>query len=157
MADNLIIGIHGLANKPEKNILSDWWRTSITEGLAKNESVSSPQFDFEMVYWANHLYKNHLHMDDEFHFDQLYNSEPYVEAVPGSLKLKKDGFLDTIAAKALDLGGETLDGLKETFGFNSLADAVLGKLLKDLPHSTLLIWMAALRVLHLVFNIVKNV
>ncbi len=128
----LIIGIHGLANKPPKDQLSKWWQTSIEEGLEKNESVSNSKFDFEMIYWADQLYKNPLHQDDNFHFDALYNTEPYVEAETGALKSKKDGFLDALAAKSIDLAGETLDSLKERFGFNSFADAFLGKLLRDL-------------------------
>ncbi|MEP3279869.1 MAG: hypothetical protein ABJN26_13385 [Stappiaceae bacterium] len=132
MSKNLIIGIHGLANKPPESELTEWWEASIREGLLKNEKVSDPAFDFKMIYWAGRLYKNPLHREPEFHFDQLFNREPYVEAEEGSLKSKKDGFLDAVAAKSFDLGGETLDLLKGRFGFNSLADAFLGKLLKDL-------------------------
>ncbi len=132
MSNPLIIGIHGLANKPPKPVLSKWWQDAIKEGLLKNEQVIDPKFDFEMVYWANQLYKNPLHDDINFDFDQLYNDEPYVEAVKGTLKSKKDGFLDALAAKSFDLTGETLDRLKAQFGFNRIADAFLGKLLKDL-------------------------
>lgn len=128
----LIVGIHGLANKPEENILSKWWRLSIEEGLRKNENVSDPDFDFDMVYWANQLYKNPLHHDEDFYFDQHFNNEPYVEAVAGTLKSKRDGLLDSVIAGAFDLGGETLDLMKEKLGLDSLADAFLGKLLKDL-------------------------
>ena len=85
-----------------------------------------------MAYWAHRLYKNQLHNDEAFHFDQHYNDEPYVEAAPGTLKSKKDGFLDDVAIAAIDLGGGTLDFLKARFGMNSLADSFLGKLLKDL-------------------------
>ena len=130
----IIIGTHGLANKPAKDELADWWRASIAEGLTKNEQAPGSEFDFEMVYWASRLYKNHLHNDAEFHFDQLYNKEPYREAFDGTLKSKKDGLLDELSAAALDLGGETVDFLKERFGVNSLADAVLGKLLNDLSY-----------------------
>jgi hypothetical protein len=132
MANKLIVGIHGLANKPEKEVLLKWWETSIREGLLKNENEGNPQFEYEMVYWRQFLYLNALHRNEEFYFDQLYNSEPYVEAKEGKLKVWKDSFFDAVAAKAFDLGGETLDTLKNRLGFNSLADAVLGKLLKDL-------------------------
>lgn len=132
MSKPTIIGIHGLANKPEKNELAKWWKASILEGLRKNQNAADLEFEFEMVYWANHLYKNHLHNDEAFHFDQLYNDEPYVVAVKNTLKSKKDGLLEEFAAAAFDLGGETLDFLKAKFGIDSLADSVLGKLLKDL-------------------------
>jgi len=128
----IVIGIHGLANKPEPGVLKEWWKASISEGVAKNENIANPNFDFEMVYWANHLYKNPLHDDANFDFDELYNSEPYVEAVPGTLKSKDDGLLDDIAIGAFDIGGGVLDFMKKRLGINRTADAVLGSLLKDL-------------------------
>ncbi len=132
MSASVIVGIHGLANKPEKPVLAEWWQSSIIEGLHKNENAADLPFDFELAYWANRLYKHPLHNDEAFHFDKLYNDEPYVEAVANTLKTKKDNFLDDLASKAFDLSGETLDLLKEKFGVNSAADAFLGKLLKDL-------------------------
>jgi len=32
----VIIGIHGLANKPEKEALKQWWHDAIVEGGQKN-------------------------------------------------------------------------------------------------------------------------
>lgn len=132
MGEPLIIGIHGLANKPEKNVLANWWKLSIAEGLKKNEAVANAEFDFDMVYWAHRLYRNHQHTEEDYYFDQLYNTEPYVAAEPNTLKTKKDGFIDSVVSKTFDLTGETLDFLKANFGMGSLADAFLGKLLKDL-------------------------
>jgi hypothetical protein len=128
----VIVGIHGLANKPEKDILADWWEKSIREGLNKNCEIADPEFQFEMVYWADLLHKNPQHADKLFDFDSLYNGQPYVEAEPPSLKKYEDGFLDDIRAKALGLIGSTADMLKERFEVNKLADWVLGKVLKDL-------------------------
>ena len=132
MTAPLVIGIHGLANKPEKAVLKKWWRQAIEEGLRKNQNDSDAEFDFEMVYWADQLYVNSMHQKQDFYFDQQFNDEPYVEAAKGTLKFRKDGFFDSLAAKTFDLTGETLDLLKSRFGFDSLADALLGKLLKDL-------------------------
>ena len=128
----MIVGIHGLANKPEKDVLADWWETSIREGLNKNCQIAKPEIDFEMVYWADLLHKNPQHGDKLFAFDSLYNDQSYVEAEPASLKKYEDGFLDDIRAKALGLVGSTADMLKERFEMNKLADWVLGKVLKDL-------------------------
>jgi hypothetical protein len=93
--------------------------------LAQKSKASDPKFDFEMVYWADHLYKNHLHQDQKFYFDQRFNNEPYEEAAKDTLKLRKDGFFDQLAAKTFDIAGESLDLLKSKFGFDSLADAFL--------------------------------
>ena len=68
-----IVGIHGLANKPAPDTLKDYWEKSIREGLKVNKSISNPDIDFKMVYWADLLYMNHLHDDKAFDFDNLYN------------------------------------------------------------------------------------
>ena len=49
----VIIGIHGLANKPKKATLAKWWEEAIREGLRVNRGRSDATFEFEMVYWAN--------------------------------------------------------------------------------------------------------
>ena len=49
----VIIGRHGLANKPKKQVLSDWWEDAIKEGLSVNCGISNPGFQFIMVYWAD--------------------------------------------------------------------------------------------------------
>ena len=128
----LIIGIHGLANKPKKKVLSDWWERSINEGLLVSNNITGANYDFQMVYWADQLYKHPLHRDKAYRFDKLYNNEPYEKAVKGTIKSKKDGFWDDLAAGSFDLTGEAVDLLKSKFGFNALADFLLGKLLKDL-------------------------
>ena len=48
----IIIGIHGLGNKPPKAILQDWWGKSISEGL-KKAGHSEANFEFDLVYWAD--------------------------------------------------------------------------------------------------------
>ncbi len=127
----IIIGIHGLANKPEKSELTDWWKTSIREGLQKNIGLTE-DFDYEMVYWADLMYKYHQHNDKAFDFDQLYNDEPYIPALPDALKKYKERWLDDIRGFAGDLVGSGLDFVKEKFKMDGLADWALGKLLKDL-------------------------
>ncbi|MEW6533996.1 MAG: alpha/beta hydrolase [Candidatus Auribacterota bacterium] len=129
----VIIGIHGLANKPPKESLEKWWKQSILEGLAKNCGLNNPKFDFKMVYWADLLYKYPLHDDQNFNFDKLYNTEPYIEAKPGALKKYKDSWKDAIRAKALDLAGLTLDKFKNDHPYVGVfADWALDKLLRDL-------------------------
>ncbi len=129
---NLIVGIHGLANKPDKDVLARWWRDSIAEGLDRNESIDSPSFDFEMVYWADQLYRYPLHQDEAYNFDKLYNGEPYREAGPGELTEYREGFLDSVRAKVQDWGGSIVDYAHRKFGMESVGSWLLGKLLKDL-------------------------
>lgn len=128
----IIIGIHGLANKPAKETLEKWWRQSIEEGLQENCKLKKPEFNFKMVCWADLLYKNHQHRDPHFSFDALYNKEPYVPAKEGALKLYKDSWRDDLRAGILNIAGCTLDTLKQQFGMDQLSDWVLEKKLKDL-------------------------
>ena len=128
----VIVGIHGLANKPEKETLADWWRKSIEEGLKKNCKVQNPNFSFKMVYWADLLYRNPVHQDKNFDFDALYNKEPYLEGPDGPFERHDDGTLDSILASAFGMVGATVDFAKERFEMEKLADWVLGKVLKDL-------------------------
>ena len=52
---NIIIGIHGLGNKPPPKTLSRWWQAAIREGLERIKKPNPP-FTFELVYWAHYLY-----------------------------------------------------------------------------------------------------
>ncbi|MEO9804391.1 MAG: alpha/beta hydrolase [Reichenbachiella sp.] len=73
----LILGIHGLSNKPPKKLLTSWWRRSLEEGLAKIDR-SPTKFDFKMVYWADLLYKEPLRQDMTDPDHPLYIDEPYI-------------------------------------------------------------------------------
>lgn len=134
MAEPLIVGIHGLANKPQESVLTQWWRQAITEGLNKNENTPASSLAVEMVYWANQMYSAPLHTKSDFADDVLFNDEPYVEATPGTLILRKDRIWDEWISAGSDLIGTSLEKFKEQFGINSLADRLLGILLKDLNH-----------------------
>ncbi|GEP07414.1 hypothetical protein [Methylobacterium oxalidis] len=65
----VIIGIHGLANKPPIDEKTRWWKAAIAEGLTRNEGLIAPEFLFELVYWADLRYDTPLSVDD--------NREPY--------------------------------------------------------------------------------
>ena len=127
----IILGIHGLANKPEKGILAGWWKDSIKEGLAKNCDAQNVDFDFKLVYWADLLYKNPSHQDEAYSFDSLYNDQPYVKA-DETPERYEEGWADRARRLASKFAGASIDLLKEEFGVDSLADWVLEKTLKDL-------------------------
>lgn len=73
---NVIIGIHGLDNKPPKEILEKWWKEAIIEGLQKcNYPTELPHF--EMVYWADILHiipqnESETDMNSPFFLDEKY-------------------------------------------------------------------------------------
>lgn len=52
---NVIIGVHGLSNKPAAAVLQEEWRLAIMEGQ-QNIGNEGQDFEFIMVYWADLLY-----------------------------------------------------------------------------------------------------
>ena len=128
----VIIGIHGLANKPKKKVLTDYWQKSIAEGL-KNVSAGDPPFKFEMVYWAKYLYHHPLHDDQAFEFDSHYNDEPYIAATKRP-KAYRDGWKDELRRVTGAIVGPGIEWFKRRFGADRLADTILGAKLKDLDY-----------------------
>lgn len=82
--DKIIIGIHGLGNKPPKDLLQKWWQQSIAEGL-KNIGRPEQKFDFDLVYWADSLHPVPLNPDETDEDNDLYLSERYVPAEQGNV------------------------------------------------------------------------
>ena len=76
---NVIIGIHGLGNKPPRRLLEHWWKLAMTEGL-KTNNFDSVLSKFEMIYWADILYDKPLSKSDKDMNSAWYLDEPYVEA-----------------------------------------------------------------------------
>ncbi len=123
---HVIIGVHGLANKPPEDTLAGWWRDSIIEGLARNQQRKSKDIAFDMVYWAHCGYERPIPNNE--------NKEPYKKATGGQgpLPIYKDGWWDDVVAGFADVAATPLDWAKRYFGIDEIADAVLGAKLKDL-------------------------
>ncbi len=73
----IIIGIHGLGNKPEKQLLENWWRMSMMEGLANIHSDQELP-EFELVYWADILNDKPLDLSVTDPRDPYYLNDKYV-------------------------------------------------------------------------------
>lgn len=91
---SVIIGIHGLGNKPPRRVLEIWWKASIREGF-KRAGRPKRNFNFKMAYWSHCLYNSPKNMAIRDTNSPLYIDEPYVRAVqkqqeekPGSLRKK---------------------------------------------------------------------
>ena len=123
----VIIGIHGLANKPARAVHRDGWMKSMQEGLSNNSAVlAAPPGaldadGFADVYWADLMYP--VPSDED---------EPYIAAKPGALKAYKDSFLEDLRVQLQGGLGWTADRVKATLGFDAATDAVLESRLKDL-------------------------
>jgi hypothetical protein len=80
----IIIGIHGLGNKPPKATLEKWWKQAITDGLKLNNFPPS-EFNFELIYWADILHPVPLDMNGKSKSNSIiserYTSEEYPERI----------------------------------------------------------------------------
>lgn len=93
----VIIAIHGLANKPDKQTLSTWWQEAIQEGLVNNDlKCKLPKF--EMVYWADLLYSETLDINITDTKSPYYLEDPYTPSV--NIQIKKEDYSTRI--KILD-------------------------------------------------------
>jgi hypothetical protein len=120
---HIIIGVHGLANKPPKEKHAADWIAAIKEGLGRNCSLSSVSVNFEPVHWA------HLNYDTPLNPD----SEPYIPT-PADQKIEtyRDGWLSKVRAFISDIPGDIIQKGKEWFGHGAITDIVLSKKLQDL-------------------------
>lgn len=118
---HIIIGIHGLSNKPPEPDLAEWWLQAILEGLRVNEGIDDAPVRFSSVYWADVMYP-----------EPDTNPDAYREAKPGAIKTYQDSWRDFVRAKLFDWKDDILEAAKENFGFNEIADAVLRHKLQDL-------------------------
>ncbi len=126
----VIIGIHGLGNKPPKAILEKWWNEAIKEGLTKM-GKPVPPFQFELIYWADIIHKNPLNENCTDKKDPLCLKEKYVPSVYAISPANHD-----FRRKVLDFLSEEMDSilLNEDFTLNYslVTDTILHHWFKDL-------------------------
>jgi hypothetical protein len=124
MPDAIVIGIHGLKNKPAKDLLAQWWRLSLAEGLQRNHNLAS-SFAFELAYWADIQYPAPIPEADI--------DNPYSKADgQGALRRYEGTALDTVRAIAEKWGGRTIDKGKDLIGLSAQVDRLLGVPFDDL-------------------------
>lgn len=122
----IIIGIHGLANKPPADEKTRWWRASIAEGLSRNEAVPDPAFSFEFVYWADLRYEAPLSEDE--------NREPY-RPYDGEGPLPAGDEAPTVTAKdVLAPVYAGIERVEEATGVTLVDDVILEHRFDDLWH-----------------------
>jgi len=124
MSASMVIGIHGLKNKPEKDLLAQWWVMSLQEGLQRNLGLAPP-FAFELVYWADIQYSVPI--------PKAELDNPYITADGQGPLLRYSGTtLDTANAIAGKWGGRTIDKGKDLIGLDEHVDHLLGLAFDDL-------------------------
>ena len=83
----VIIGIHGLGNKPSAKTLRKWWKKAMHEGL-RNADYRFRLPRFELVYWADLLYEEPLDESISDVKHPLYLKEKYIKGKESTIGLK---------------------------------------------------------------------
>lgn len=131
MKRRIIIGIHGLGNKPPQPLLRKWWQKAICEGLRRIGGFS-PGLNFKLVYWAHFLYsepQDICQTNDEhpLHIDHPYIPGPkeWREAAPSRLTKHIHDTVDTLFDRFFMTENRI-------FNFDRIGDYILRKKFRDL-------------------------
>lgn len=122
---NLILGIHGLANKPPREEKQKWWKAAIAEGLRRNCAVDEPDLPFEFVYWADIRYDAPVSEDDNlepYYFDE--GSGPFPTPDQEAGEPDRLSLTDRLYRK--------IEWLQEKTGLTPVDDAIIEYRLDDL-------------------------
>jgi triacylglycerol esterase/lipase EstA (alpha/beta hydrolase family) len=126
----VILGIHGLGNKPSKKTLEDWWMKSILEGL-EGININDPNLNFEIIYWADVLNEKPLDetiidKNNPYYLKEKYSPAPRnFDPKPHPIRKKLLGFLE----KQMDkfFLNEDL-----TINYSFISDIIIHKYFKEL-------------------------
>ncbi len=127
----VIIGIHGLGNKPKAEILGDWWWKAISEGLQKNTENKYFKPIFKLVYWADVLHEmpkdeNNTNSDDPLFLKERYEPESFTPEIKDHSIRKK--IIDALLNKV----NEIFLNDDYSLNFSNLNDLIIEKYFKDL-------------------------
>lgn len=126
----IVIGIHGLGNKPPKETLERWWRDAMAEGLTR---VGKPPRlpKFRLVYWADVLHNTPLNEEITDPEDPLFLEERFETGLPVT---ETDD--NSVRKKILDIVETQLDRLflneDFTINFSKMTDAFIRRYFEDL-------------------------
>ena len=73
---DVILGIHGLNNKPPPSLLLRWWRWSLQDGLLRDGYPINP-LPLELIYWSDVLHPQPLDIRVRDPKAEDYLDEPY--------------------------------------------------------------------------------
>ena len=127
---NVIIGIHGLGNKPPKKVLEEWWLLSMAEGLEKKKIIARSAH-FEIAFWADIIHKQSLDPEEKDPESPLFIDEKYETApedfVPEDISTRK---------RIVDFLGPQMNRIflndDLTLNYSFITDAVISRYFNDL-------------------------
>ncbi|HUX56394.1 MAG TPA: hypothetical protein VMV77_05440 [Bacteroidales bacterium] len=127
---NVIIGFHGLGNKPPKPLLEQWWRLAMIEGL-KSNNFKCHLPEFELVYWADIIYDKPLSESVHDEESPYFIDEKYTIA-PADFPVEDH----KTRQKVVDFLSKQLNRIflndDLTLNHSVVADAIVSKYFKDL-------------------------
>lgn len=131
MKKRIVIGIHGIGNKPPQPLLKMWWQKAICEGLDRI-GCSHKHFKFELVYWAHFLNSEPLSVSIRDPHHPLYIENPYVPAQKNEAVYTPNRFKKMV----LDVIEYLMDVIffygTRIFNFDRIGDWVIRKKFRDL-------------------------
>ncbi len=127
---NVIIGIHGLGNKPPKKTLERWWKLAMIEGLKAN-NYNSVLPKFKLVYWADIMYEEAQSISEKDEDSSRFLREGYVKA-PADFPAENHNTQE----KIVSFLGKQLNRIflnKDlSMNYSFIADAIVSKFFKEL-------------------------
>jgi len=126
----VILGIHGLGNKPPKNLLQKWWKEAMIEGL-HSSGINKNLPRFELVYWADILYDKPLNRREKDKDSPYFLDEPYIEA-PSTIVDEKHPIQEKIIGFISDQLSRIFLDEDKSLNYSFITDAILKKYFKDL-------------------------
>ena len=126
----IIIGIHGLGNKPPKILFEEWWRLSILEGL-KNIGYPRTNLNFELVYWADALHPVPLDPNEKDEGSELFLEEKY-NPVTNRKTEENNSIKNSMVQYIRDQFNNILFNEKLHINFPSITDFIIKHFFKDL-------------------------
>jgi Lecithin:cholesterol acyltransferase len=126
----VVLGIHGLGNKPPKNLLTKWWKDALLEGL-NTQGIKKELPIFEMIYWADILHSKPLNFYEDDKESPYYLDEPYTKA-PDNFIIEEHSFRMKIVDFISDQLNKILLNDDKSLNYGFITDYILKKYFADL-------------------------
>lgn len=127
----VIIGIHGLGNKPAPGLMEKWWLKAISEGLKNHTKNRYHKLLFKLVYWADVLYDHPKDANCTDPENPYFISEPY-EPETFPLEIKDHSLRKKIMDSIVDEINKIFLNDDYSLNFTSLNDLIIENYFKDL-------------------------
>lgn len=127
----VIIGIHGLGNKPVANLMEYWWWKAISEGLKNHTKNKYHRPFFNLVYWTDVIYDHPKDANCTNPEDPYYINEPYEPEIFPS-EIKDHWLRKKIMVSILEEINKIFLNDDYSLNFTAINDLIIKKYFKDL-------------------------